>query len=80
MIICPKCGKVNKYGIKEFYHRTGIFDERGECIDTTEDVGDKYGQPRCLECGRMVKFFKDPDCVGGLRSMRWGKWEGGGKG
>lgn len=27
MILCPKCGKVEEYGIKEYVHRVGIFDE-----------------------------------------------------
>jgi hypothetical protein len=60
MILCPKCGKVKEYGIKEYIHRVGIFNENNECVETTEDVGFRYGQPRCLKCGRLVKFYIDP--------------------
>lgn len=60
MIICPKCGKVKIYTIKEYVHRTGLFYEDGQCLETTEDVGFKYGEPRCYECGSMVRFYIDP--------------------
>lgn len=60
MIICPKCGKVEIYSIKEYVHRVGLFHEDGECYETTEDIGFRYGKPRCYECGSMVRFYSDP--------------------
>lgn len=60
MIICPKCGKVKIYTIKEYVHRTGLFYEDGQCLETTEDIGFKYGKPRCYECNSMVRFYNDP--------------------
>ncbi len=56
IIVCPKCGKVDRYMIKEYVSRHGIFDADGKTIDTTEDVGIKYGKPRCYQCNRLVKF------------------------
>lgn len=60
MILCPKCGKVKKYGIKEYVYRVGIFNENNESIETTEDIGIRYGQPRCLKCSSIVKFYVEP--------------------
>jgi hypothetical protein len=34
MILCHKCGKVKEYGIKEYIHRVGIFNENNECVET----------------------------------------------
>ena len=59
MILCPKCGKVKRYGIKEYIHRVGIFNEDNEIVDITPDVGFRYGQPRCLNCKSLVKFYVD---------------------
>lgn len=60
MIICPKCGKVETYGIKEYVYRITMFNNNDECVGTTEDAGYRYGQPRCLKCSRIVKFYVDP--------------------
>ena len=60
MIICPKCGKVETYSIKEYVHRKKLYHEDGECYEITEDIGFKFGEPRCYECGSMVRFYIDP--------------------
>ena len=57
MILCPKCGKVKEYGIKEYVHRDSIFNENNECVGATEDVVFRCGQPRCLKCDSLVKFY-----------------------
>lgn len=31
-----------------------------EKVETTEDVGFRYGQPRCLQCNSVVKFYVEP--------------------
>lgn len=68
MIICPKCGKVEIYTIKEYVHRTGLFYEDGQCLEKTEDVVSKHGEPRCYECGSMVRFYIDPfEAVSGVK-------------
>ena len=60
MIICPKCGKVKEYGIKECLHRVGIFNENHECIKTTENTDFRFEPPRCLKCNSIVRFYIEP--------------------
>jgi len=57
MILCPKCGKVKEYGIKEYVNRVIIFNENDERIETTEDNVFLHKEPRCLKCNSIVKFF-----------------------
>ena len=57
IILCPKCGRVRKYKQKEVVHRWLYIDENGEGDGSSEDVGDRYGKPRCVACGRIVKFY-----------------------
>lgn len=54
-MICPNCGVVKEYGQKEVVERTLIFNAEG-CVGSTEDVTIRVGVPRCLECGRKIKF------------------------
>ena len=60
-IICPKCGQVDYYWIKEYVYRNGIFNADDECVETTEDIGIKYGKPRCMVGNRLVKFKEQED-------------------
>lgn len=60
MIICPKCGKVEQYCIKESTHRYRIFNKNDELVKTTEYTGFQYDQPRCMKCGRIVSFYVEP--------------------
>ena len=59
MILCPKCGKVKEYGIKDYKQRVGIYNENNECVKITEDISYRYGQPRCLKCKSIVRFYVD---------------------
>ena len=34
MVLCPKCGKVEKYHIEESANRFKIFNKDGECVET----------------------------------------------
>ena len=54
-MICPNCGEVGMYGQKELVERILLFNAEG-CVGSTEDVTLKVGVPRCLECGRKIKF------------------------
>lgn len=47
IILCPKCGKVTRYYIKEQVHRVTIYNENDECVDTTECEGSRFDVPRC---------------------------------
>lgn len=57
MILCPKCGKVKEYSIKEYVNRTGIFNENDERVNTTEEVIFLSKPPICLKCKSIVKFY-----------------------
>lgn len=59
MILCPKCGKVNEYRVKESAHRVSVFNKNDECVKTTEYTGFRYDKPRCAKCGYVVDFFID---------------------
>lgn len=61
MILCPKCGKVNNYYKRESLKRDIIMDEN-EIIVVNEIVY-KHDEPRCINCHRVVEFFKDLDEV-----------------
>lgn len=66
MILCPKCGRVDNYKITQCFKKTKYFNENGEWLSTGSLV--PYGtrtQPKCLKCGRKVKFFKDAEEVEG---------------
>ena len=54
-MICPNCGEIGMYGQKELVERTLLFNAEG-CVGSTEDVTIKVEVPRCLECGRKIKF------------------------
>lgn len=58
MILCPKCGKVKTYKVRQTVAREIIYSESGWMCDR-KDVNEGEGQPRCPKCGRVVKFFKD---------------------
>lgn len=62
MILCPKCGKVRTYKVRQTVTRENIYSESGWMYDS-EFVNEGKGQPRCTECGRVVKFFKDVEEV-----------------
>ena len=61
MILCPACGKVEEYCIKESAHRYRRYNKNNERGYTTEYTGFQYDQPRCLKCGRVVDFYVDSD-------------------
>ena len=54
-VVCPNCGEIGMYGQRELVERTLIFSAEG-CVGSTEDVTLRVGVPRCLECGRKIKF------------------------
>jgi hypothetical protein len=54
-MVCPNCGEIKEYGQKEVVERTLIF-KNSECVGSTEDVMLRIGVPRCLKCGRKIKF------------------------
>ena len=58
MIICRKCGKVKAYKARQIVTREVIYGESGMVRDI-KFVSKKEGKPRCIKCGREVKFFKD---------------------
>ena len=55
-IICPLCGIVDSYWMKEVVEHMLIFDKSGECTGSTEDVGIRHGKPRCIKCNSLVRF------------------------
>lgn len=58
-IICPCCGEIKRYGMRETCHQTLIFDAEGNPDGATELYSDYIGKPRCLCCGRMVKIVEE---------------------
>jgi len=60
MIICRKCGKVKNYKVRQIVTREVIYGESG-IIRDIKFVSKKESNPRCPECGRLVKFFKDEE-------------------
>ena len=62
MIICPKCGKVELYSIKEHAHRKKLYYEDGEFYKATEYVISRrsHNPPRCYKCGSIVRFYINP--------------------
>ena len=62
MILCPKCGKVDKYYKREYLKRDFIINE-DVIIDSVKETVYKYDEPRCINCHRLVEFFKDLDEV-----------------
>ena len=62
IIICPKCGVVDKYGYVEQVRRTLLFSADGEPMGATEDVAFYTGStPRCVSCGSKVRIVTK-DC------------------
>ena len=56
-IICPKCGKVERYYITEQVRRGLVFDADGEPHGATEDIVFYTGKvERCLRCNSKVKI------------------------
>ena len=62
MILCPKCGKVRTYKVREIIAREVIYDESGWVCDW-KFVNERDSEPKCPKCGREVKFFKDVEEV-----------------
>ena len=62
MILCMNCGKQELYAKRKTISRLELFNEDGEHKESTRDWV-KYGEPRCPNCGRYVKFFKDAEEV-----------------
>lgn len=61
IIVCPKCGVVDRYGYVEQVRRTLLFSADGEPLGATEDVAFYTGStPRCL-CGSKVRVVPK-DC------------------
>lgn len=61
MILCMNCGKVDTYRLTARAIKRMYFNETGECV-SEEDTGTVYQSdqvPRCPNCGRVVKLFKD---------------------
>ena len=59
IIICPKCGAVDKYGYVEHLRRMTLFSVDGEPMGATEDVAFYIGRtPRCI-CGERVSIIPD---------------------
>lgn len=56
-IMCPRCGRVERYYIVEQVRRGLVFDADGEPHGTTEDMVFYAGRVgRCLRCGSKVKI------------------------
>ncbi len=56
-IICPRCGKVERYYIVEQVRRGLVFDADGEPHGATEDMVFYAGKVgRCLRCDSKVKI------------------------
>ena len=62
MILCPKCGKVKTYKIRQTVTREIIYSESGWMCDL-KFVKERKSTPKCPKCGRKVKFFKDVEEV-----------------
>ena len=62
MILCPKCGKVKTYKVREIITREVIYGESG-CMYDLKLVNERKSTPKCPKCGREVKFFKDAEEV-----------------
>ena len=62
MILCPKCGKVKTYKVREIVTREVIYGESGLVFDW-KFVKERKSTPKCPKCGRKVKFFKDVEEV-----------------
>lgn len=62
MILCPKCGKVKTYKVRQTVTREIIYSESGWMYDL-KFVKERKSTPKCPRCGRVVKFFKDVEEV-----------------
>ena len=60
MIVCRNCGKIKTYKARQIVTREVIYSESGMVRDI-KFVSKKEGKPRCIKCGRAVKFFKDEE-------------------
>lgn len=61
IIICPHCGVVRRYAVKETVTRSLLYDADGNSEGATEDVCLYGGKvKRCL-CGRIVKIHEIED-------------------
>ena len=61
-IICPKCGQVDCYYMKETVRRGLIFNAEGKSIDCTDEVGIYNGKiKRCLNCDKEVQVIEEGD-------------------
>lgn len=60
MIICKNCGKMKIYKTREIVTREIIYGESGMVHDF-KLISEKESKPRCIKCGRLVKFFKDEE-------------------
>lgn len=59
-IICPQCGEVRNYCMKETVMRYLIFNVNDEAIDATEDREVYIGTvKRCMFCDRKVKIVEE---------------------
>ncbi len=60
------CGKLEFYETKRTITDKIIYKGDGSpCV--TYSISKEESEPRCLKCGRCVKFFKDADELGGER-------------
>lgn len=63
MILCMNCGKVDTYRLTARAIKKMYFNETGECVGEKSErtiypnLNDQV--PRCPNCGRVVKLFKD---------------------
>lgn len=53
--ICPNCGEVSQYKIKENSCREAIYNLDGELIKRTKYECFNLGKPRCVKCGSSLK-------------------------
>lgn len=66
MILCMMCGKVDTYRLTAHTVKDMYFNEVGECVGekSARTVYPRMNEqsPRCPNCGRVVKIFKNDFC------------------
>lgn len=61
MILCMNCGRQDYYIKVTAIKQVEKYSESGQCFDMSPHVVGSENIPRCPNCHREVKFFKDGD-------------------
>ncbi len=54
-LICPNCGEIEQYKIKENACREAIYTKNGDLMKRTKYKCFNLGKPRCLKCNSPLK-------------------------